>query len=422
LETTTVGAAEGTTQAGHISWLRHVGLGSFWFGNNFVTTPVYTILLQLQVAQVIVSSRQGVAIGVATGVGGIFAMVLPPAVGALSDHLKTPWGRRRPLMVAGVLGVLLGLVVMWTAHSYPPLLVGFVMVVAFINVCGGAYAGLIPDLVEGSKTGRASGLLGLFVQLGSVMSLLVTLVLANAGQIKLTYGVIMIVAVLALLPTLWAAAGEGSRPVPERRSFNLREFLSPLWSGDFGWAFATRFLNQSAFYAVLPFLFLSFRDLFGIADPSSITARFELIVTVAAVPCAIVGGILSDTRGRKPFVYAAGGLQALVLLIFLAGSAIPLPLVMVLGAVYGIGYGCYSSVDWALGIDTMPDRERPAKDLGLYHVADALPRVLLPLIVGIGLDALNSVSKNAGYVGLFLFAAVLYALGSLLVSRIRSVA
>jgi hypothetical protein len=79
-------------------------------------------------------------------------------------------------------------------------------------------------------------------------------------------------------------------------------------------------------------------------------------------------------------------------------------------------------VDWALGIDTLPDRDRPAKDLGLYHVADSLPRVLLPLVVGIGLDALNSVSKNSGYVALFLFAAVLYGLGSLLVSRIRSVA
>lgn len=421
METTPVGAALTTGAAGRISRLRHVALGSFWFGNNFITTPVYTILLQLQVAEVIAKDRQGVAIGIATGIGGIFAMVLPPVVGALSDHLHTPWGRRRPVMVAGVLGVILALVVMWSAHSYPPLLIGFVMVVAFINVCGGAYAGLIPDLVHGREIGLASGLLGLFVQLGSVASLLVTLVLSSRGEVRLTYGVIIVVAILSLLPTLWAASGERERAVPSRPSAGLGEFLRPLWSGDFGWAFFTRFLNASAFYAVLPFLLLAFRDLFGIASPASITSLFELIVTVVAVPCAVVGGLLSDRHGRKRFVYAAGGLQALVLLVFLGGSAIPLSAVMVLGAAYGIGYGLYSSVDWALGIDTLPDRDRPAKDLGLYHVADALPRVLLPLLVGVGLDAVNSTSPNAGYRALFLFAALLYGGGSLLVSRIRSV-
>ena len=421
METTPLGTAPIMRPAGRISRLRHVALGTFWFGNNFISTPVYTILLQLQVAELIAKNSQGAAIGIATGIGGVFAMFLPPAVGALSDHLHTPWGRRRPIMVAGVLGVILALVVMWNAHSYPPLLIGFVMVVAFLNVCGGAYAGIIPDLVEGAQTGAASGLLGLFVQLGSVASLLVTLVLSRSGQIRLTYGVIIVVAILSLLPTLWAASGERERAVPERPPFNLREFLSPLWKGDFGWAFLTRFLNLSAFYAVLPFLFLSFRDLFGISQPATITSLFELIVTVVAVPCAIIGGLLSDRHGRKPFVYAAGALQTVVLLIFLAGSALPLPLVMVLGAVYGIGYGCYSSVDWALGIDTLPDRDRPAKDLGLYHVADALPRVLLPLLVGIGLDALNATAPNAGYRALFLFCAILYAGGSLLVSRIRSV-
>ncbi|HEY7200003.1 MAG TPA: MFS transporter [Candidatus Dormibacteraeota bacterium] len=421
METTPVGAAVTAEPAHKISRWRHVALGSFWFGNNFITTPVYTILLQVQVAQVITKNSQGLAIGLATGIGGIFAMVLPPLVGALSDHLHTPWGRRRPIMVAGVLGVVLALVVMWSAQSYPPLLIGFVMVVAFINVAGGAYAGLIPDLVKGTEVGLASGLLGLFVQLGSVASLLVVLVMSTSGQVRLTYGVIIIVAILSLLPTLWAASREREVPVPERPTRDLRDFVAPLWSGDFGWAFFTRFLNASAFYAILPFLLLAFRDLFGIANPGTITSLFELIVTVVAVPCAIIGGLLSDRQGRKRFVYLAGGLQTLVLLLFLGGSSLPLTLVMVLGAVYGIGYGLWSSVDWALGIDTLPDRDRPAKDLGLYHVADALPRVLLPLLVGGMLDAVNATSPNAGYRVLFLLAAVLYAGGSFLVSRIRSV-
>ncbi len=253
METPTPVEAALTAHPGsRLSRLRHIGLGTFWFGNTFVTTPVYTILLQLQVAEVVVRDSQGAAIGLATGLGGIFAMVLPPLVGSLSDHLQTPWGRRRPIMVAGMLGVVLALVVMWNAHSFPPLLIGFVMVVAFINIAGGAYAGIIPDLVQGREIGTASGLLGLFVQLGSVASLLATLIMSAAGQVRLTYGVIIVVGILALLPTLWAASRERERVVPERARISVGDFVSPLWSGDFGWAFFTRFLNLSAFWSPAP--------------------------------------------------------------------------------------------------------------------------------------------------------------------------
>ena len=408
-------------RAGTMPMLRHLGLGSYWFGTYFVVTPVYTVLLQVQVTETVAKGSQATAIGIATFLGGIFAMVLPPVVGAWSDRLTTPWGRRRPIMLAGTLGIVAALLVMYGAHSYPALLVGFVLTVATLNVAGAAYVAVIPDVVRGSETGRASGVLGFFVQLGSVISLLATLVFANAGQIRSTYLVLILVLVLSLLPTLWAAAGEGMRPAPEHPRRTFREFLSPLWTGDFGWAFFTRFLNVSGLYATLPFLLIAFRDLFGVGNPQTFTALFEAIVTLTAVPLAILCGWLSDRRGRKRFVYAAAGIQTIVLLIFLAGNAIPLSLVLVLAIVYGVGFGTFSSVDWALGLDTLPDRDRPAKDLGLYHVADSLPRVLLPFVMGFVVDGVNRMSANAGYRVTFLVAAALYAGSGILVRRIRSV-
>src|SRR5262249_36980792 len=147
---------------------------------------------------------------------------------------------------------------------------------------------------------------------------------ASAGRIHFTYLVLILVLVLTLLPTLWAAAGEGKEPVPEHRRRTLREFLSPLWTGDFGWAFFTRFLNVSGLYATLPFLLLAFRALLGVANPAQFTALFEAIVPLTAVPFAIMCGWLSDRSGRKRFIYAAAGIQAIVLLVFLAGNVIPL--------------------------------------------------------------------------------------------------
>jgi len=419
VETTRPARPEGI--APRAGTIRHLGLGSYWFGQFFVITPVYTVLLQFQVTQTVPLSRQGTAIGVATGLGGLFALVLPPLVGAWSDGLTTRWGRRRPIMVAGTAGLVLALLVMLGAGSFPPLLTGFVLVVAFVNVAGAAYVAVIPDMVHGSETGRASGFLGFFVQLGSVLSLLATLLFARAGQTRSTYWVLIVVVALSLLPSLWAAAGEGGRPVPTRLRTGVREFLSPLWTGDFGWAFATRFLNVAGLYTTLPFLFIAFRDLLGVRHPDQFTPEFEAIVTLTAVPLAITCGWLSDRRGRKRFIYAAGSIQAAVLLVFLLGSAIPVAAVLLLGVVYGLGYGAFSAVDWALGLDTLPDRDRPAKDLGLYHVADSLPRVLLPFVMGFVLDTFNRVSPNAGYRITFVVAAALYAAGAILVTRIRSV-
>jgi Na+/melibiose symporter-like transporter len=111
LETRTPVAAAGTPTGHGISRVRHLGLGAYWFGTYFVITPVYTILLQVQVTSSVAKDLQGSAIGLATGLGGLFAMVLPPIVGAWSDHLTTRWGRRRPIMLAGTLGIVAALLV-----------------------------------------------------------------------------------------------------------------------------------------------------------------------------------------------------------------------------------------------------------------------------------------------------------------------
>lgn len=400
---------------------RHVALGAYWLGQYFVVTPVYTVLLQVQVTRLIARPSQATAIGVATGLGGVLAMVLPPIVGAWSDRLQTRWGRRRPVMAAATVALALALIVMMTAGGYPQLLVGFVLVVAFVNIAGAAYVALIPDLVHGGETGRASGMLGLFVQLGSVTSLLITLYFATQGRILLTYWAIVVAVLLSLLPSLWAAAGEASKPVPKAEPRGVREFLAPLWTGDFGWAFGVRFLSVAGLYTTLPFLLLSFRDLFEIPNPATFTPLFELVVTVSAIPFAIVCGYLSDRAGRKRFVYLAGVLGAAVLLVFLLGHLLPAGLILALGVLFGIGYGAFTSVDWALGIDTLPDRNRPAKDLGLYHVADSLPRVLLPFFVGLLLDAVNRVSPTAGYRTILVVAAAFYVASAVAVSRIRTV-
>src|SRR3981081_3710708 len=99
--------------------LKHAALSAFWFGGNFMWIPLTTVLVQSQVDQVVPKGSQNGAIGFAIGIGGFLAMTVPPLVGAWSDRLTTRFGRRRPIMIAGTLLTLPGLILLMPAASYP---------------------------------------------------------------------------------------------------------------------------------------------------------------------------------------------------------------------------------------------------------------------------------------------------------------
>src|SRR5258708_8503024 len=94
--------------------------------------------------------------------------------------------------------------------------------------------------------------------------------------------------------------------------------------------------------------------------------------------------------------------------------------VFALGVAYGIGYGLYFAVDWALAVDTLPDKTKSAKDMGLFHVALTLPQAILPLFGGALIDLLNrTAGGNLGYRVVFSSAGGLLFLGTVVVSRIK---
>ena len=84
--------------------------------------------------------------------------------------------------------------------------------------------------------------------------------------------------------------------------------------------------------------------------------------------------------------------------------------------VLGIGYGVYLSVDFALCTEVLPDAESRAKDLGVINIANALPQVFAPFLGAF------LIAQAGGYVTLYAVAAAVCVLGSVLVTRIRSVA
>jgi MFS family permease len=408
--------------------LQHTALSAFWFGSNFLWIPLTTVLIQTQIDGVVPKGVQNTAVGVTLGVGGLLAMTVPPIVGAWSDRLNTRFGRRRPIMVAGTLLTIPGLVLLMTAGSYPQIVAGYVIIQFFFNAAGAAYAGIIPDVVPAQQVGKASGFLATMTQLGIGGGLGVTSLMTGNRAIYLVMGA---VATLSLVPTVWAARTEGMQPIerPLHRSLgeSLREFARPFHEGDFAWVIFTRLMVSSGITVVLYFLVNFFKDVVlaptTSAAAGSFTSNWELVVVATALPFGFFGGQLSDRIGRrKIFVYLSGAAQSLVALAFILFYPRSIPLVFALGVAYGVGYGLYFAVDWALAVDTLPDKTKSAKDMGLFHVALTLPQAVLPLFGGALIDYLNrTAGGNVGYRVVFSSAVVFLFVGTVLVSRIKSV-
>src|SRR5258707_2760010 len=409
----------------HYGNLQHTALSAFWFGSNFLWIPLTTVLIQAQVDEVVPKDVRNTAIGVALGLGGVLAMTVPPLVGAWSDRLNTRYGRRRPIMVAGTLLTIPGLLVLMAANNYPEIVIGYAIIQFFFNAAGAAYAGIIPDVVPAQQFGKASGFLATMTQLGIGGGLGATTLL---GSNRLIYLIFIAAILLTLLPTIWAARNEGLAPViaHPRRSVGeaVREFLRPLHEGDFAWVVFTRLMISSGITAVLYNLHNFFRDVVLPTDtsPDTFTSTWLLVVVLTALPFGFFGGLLSDRlHRRKVFVYLAGGAQAFVAIVFIAFYPSAIPLVFALGIAYGVGYGLYFAVDWALACDTLPDKSQSAKDMGLFHIALTMPQAIIPFFGGPLIDALNGPHGNSGYRVVFSSAVVFLFLSTILVGRIQSV-
>src|SRR5207249_4486680 len=108
--------------------------------------------------------------------------------------------------------------------------------------------------------------------------------------------------------------------------------------------------------------------------------------------------MLSDRIGRKPLVYASGGIMAAAAVIFIPVAFFPsLQFTYLVGALFGLGWGAFQAVDWALAIDVLPHQGGAAKDMGIWHTALVMPQIIAPAITGIALSGLKVHSLLLGY-------------------------
>jgi len=399
---------------------RYFILSAYWFGSSFQWFLLLPILMPKDVSRLVGEADKGTYLSVLLGIPALIPLILPPFLGVWSDRV----GRRLPFLGWGVLVTVLGLALMFVAPSYALYFVGYVVVQLGNAIAASPYAALIPDVVPAQDMGRASGAMG-FLQLSSQIAGGVALLLLSSRAAQ--YGVLALVLALATLITLLGVKDPqikkaGSETAP------LRTYLGPEYR-DFRWVFLTRAFTESGRWAVQPYLQYYQRDLIGVfalgslvlKDAGQAVSILLLVLSLTAAITSLAGGSLSDRYGKKRVIFVAGAVMAISALGFALTRSYGVALGM--GLLFGLGYGAFISVDWALGASVLPRKEFHARDMGIWHVSMVLPQVAFVPLFGVLLDWANRSSGQSflGYPVLFGIAIVFFVLGTVFVGRVRRV-
>jgi len=387
--------------------LASVGLYAGWFG------PIQ-VLLGRQ-AEALAPQHKEAALGVVVGIGAAFSVVSNPLFGALSDRTASRFGRRLPWVLVGALGGALSLLLLSSAPNILVMIIGWCLVQVTLNAMLAALIAAVPDQVPKRQRGMVGGWLGVAQTLG---------VVAGSGLAALFGGVVVgylacaLFVALTALPYLLLRKDSVLDPAL-RPAWDLRAFLRGFWINprtypDFGWGWLTRFLMNLANAVQLVYLLYFLQD--RVHRPDAAGGVFVLTAIYAAtlLVTVVIGGVVSDRLGRRRIFVLVSGLVMTVSAILLAGFP-TWSGVVVAAAILGLGFGVYTSVDFALLTEVLPAAVDRGKDLGVINIANSLPQVLAPAV------AAPIVTHLGGYPVLYLVSAAFTLAGAVLVYRIRSV-
>ncbi len=276
---------------------------------------------------------------------GVLNAVLNPVVGALSDRLRTPWGRRIPWIGLGIVPLAVAFALVWMPPALPPagLIVWFLVVVAVYDI---AYvvvvlniSALFPEIFRTTDE-RARGNVPrqIFAILG--------MILGTAGA-PLLYGsplgwpgMAVVLGGVCLLILVWSfSAGMIERRVPEAAVAS-----SMPWGMQMRYTFANRafvpyvlgsLLIQTSIAVILAAL--PFYVRYSLGAPEAEGSILLGAIFVTAIPSIVLwSAVVRRTSPRTALLWSVAVFGIAVLGFLLPQSVLAAALV---GVAAGVGVG-----------------------------------------------------------------------------------
>src|SRR5215467_10206233 len=437
-----------TTQR-RVSLFDQININVFWIANNFHWQALLAIVIPSMVAKFLGDAHKDINLTLVVAWGTLVAVIVNPLVGAISDYATFRMGRRRPFMIIGTILNIVVLVAFAFSPALPSSILLFMFALLFLllqftnNLANSPWSAIIADNVPTQQRGVTAGFNGLFTLLGTIIGSIVAGIIVNKNDALPLYRneIVQIFLIIAVVQVVFVAytvlmVKETPLEIRENRSFQItpilkKFFFKPGRYPDLSWVLLARLLVMMGIWGVFYFLQYYFDDVLGGPGVKTIIlngafsgekfsgALFLPILLLLALPTSIFAGWASDRWGRKGLVYLSGAVMTVVCLVFILFQSQYGALIA--AAFFGIGYGAYTSVDWALTADVLPPTDEAGKFLGIWSAMGILPQVVGITIGGVILQLLRGFPNHLGYTTLFVVTIAYFGLGTLVIKQVRGV-
>ncbi len=390
-----------------------LGVNAVWLSYNLFILPV-------QVQSVTSESTKGIVLGVLVGGAIGFAVIVNIIAGIISDHSNSRYGRRRPMLIWGmVLTLPFILLPVFFPLTLFTVCLAFLGIQIFTNVSSGAFQPTLADFVPEDQRGTSAGFKGVFTLIGSAIGVGVITALFAANLAKAAY--IMIAAVFALTTLINAYAMRPyDKPLLSAKPLKMREVLLDMFrvqkrNNGFYWFVFGSFLiymGVSGFqffgvYYIETILHITASD--AVARAIQISGLLGLLVSIVI---ALIAGYLSDKYGRRNIIIIFVLLAGIVSLFF--PFAKTFAIFLIFSTLYAASNGVILSVGTALTSDLVP-LEEAGKYMAYANLAIGAASVVAPPIFGLILNYQGAPNLTS-FLIFFFVSATFFVLSSIVMA------
>ena len=343
----------------------------------------------------------------------IFALIMLPVFGTLSDKTKTKLGKRMPYIIVGTLLAAVAfpfVAVLGMNGNLVGLLIVMGLILFFMNIYRAPAVALMPDLTPKKHRSKANGIINLMGGVGGIFAYGTALLFGSKYPFIpfIVTSILMIVALIVLLSTVKEAKVlaeieedeevneeiNNLKPLDKNQKKNLIFILCAV----FFWFFAVN--------AVETFWGTYSWDIFFDNNPDNKTtgAIALLIFTAASIASYLPGGILAQKIGRKKTIML--GIACILLPFFIASFLSNWNLIgfVLLFVLAGFGWAAINSNSYPMVVE-YANGSNGGKFTGFYYTASQLAQTITPLIIGGVMDLIGR-RMMFPYATLFLLVSI----------------
>ncbi|RQD71839.1 MAG: MFS transporter [Tindallia sp. MSAO_Bac2] len=332
-------------------------------------------------------------VGLLMGTDNLIGLLLIPIIGAWSDRINSPWGRRLPFIIVAIpIAALTHFAIPLVASVLFLLIITEIIFTAAMHSYRGPVISLMPDHTPPKKRSVANGIINLMGGFGTLISFGILSLLYDIDP-RLTFGIGSLVLLLSLA-VVWCKVDKhppyvdnsprsSTNPIKEAVD-GIRNLLKPGYTGQFLilMSMLIYFIGYAGLNAMFP--------IYGVETLGLTEGRANFILTSFAASFlvfAVLAGFVGTKIGKIPAM-----LWGLIMVPVLFLIAVPVREPWIISGIFVLG-----GLGWALiNVQAMPliadfgGRDKVGFYIGLYYVFTMIGQMMGPFALGLSMDLIGN--------------------------------